>query len=276
MVVFTCNNCGDSLKKNQILKHALQSRGCSSFSCMDCCKDFTLQSYKTHTSCMSEAQRYQGALYEGPEDGESKGSRKQKQWIEQVKQSIDSAKHLSPRVSALLSAVADYPNVPRKQKKFENFVYNSLKERNPKIIQQVWEAFSGQSKTNKLENDEISSKQSNVTLEIEEEKLSEREENEIDLPEEEESKKLKVKKKKRKKDLESENVEIQTLYSEESPLPDSTTGGEEIPIKIKKSKRKRIEIEIEIENVEKKVKTEDSEVKHKKKKSKHKQKHHEC
>ena len=36
-----------------------------------------------------------------------------------MKQSIDSAKHLSPRVSALLSAVADYPNVPRKQKKFE-------------------------------------------------------------------------------------------------------------------------------------------------------------
>ena len=82
MVVFTCNNCGDSLKKNQVEKHALQSRRCANFSCMDCCKDFTLKSYKTHTSCVSEAQRYQGALYEGPEDGESKGSRKQKQWIE--------------------------------------------------------------------------------------------------------------------------------------------------------------------------------------------------
>ena len=70
------------MKKNQVEKHAMQSRGCVSFSCMDCCKDFTLSSFKTHTSCVSEAQRYQGALYEGPGDGETKGVKKQKQWIE--------------------------------------------------------------------------------------------------------------------------------------------------------------------------------------------------
>ena len=36
-----------------------------------------------------------------------------------MKESIATAENLTPRVSALLSALSDYPNVPRKQKKFE-------------------------------------------------------------------------------------------------------------------------------------------------------------
>ncbi|KAI6658011.1 Cell growth-regulating nucleolar protein-like [Oopsacas minuta] len=276
MVVFACNNCGDSLKKNQVERHALQSRGCNSFSCMDCCKDFNLQSYKAHTSCVSEAQRYQGALYEGPEDGESKGAKKQKIWFEQVKQSIESSQHLSPRVSSLLSAIADYPNVPRKQKKFENFVGNSLRERNPKIIQQVWEAFSGQSKTDTLEKDSITKFPEQNESIIERQELLHKEDDTIISAEED----VKIKKKKKKRRRDETETETKQLYEDnsenliqESTLPDSTTIDEEPRIKSKKSKRSRNEIETpnEIEILgEKRIKFEDSEVKLKKKKRKHK------
>ena len=41
MVVFVCNNCGDSFKKNAVEKHKMKAY-CrnSSVSCVDCKKDF--------------------------------------------------------------------------------------------------------------------------------------------------------------------------------------------------------------------------------------------
>lgn len=39
MVVFTCNSCGDSLKKNKVDNHRYQCR-MGSLSCVDCLKDF--------------------------------------------------------------------------------------------------------------------------------------------------------------------------------------------------------------------------------------------
>ncbi|KAI0786637.1 LYAR-type C2HC zinc finger-domain-containing protein, partial [Abortiporus biennis] len=57
--------CGDTLKKPQLDKHSYQ---CGSvFTCIDCSKTFNGQSeYKGHTSCISEAEKYQKSLYKGP------------------------------------------------------------------------------------------------------------------------------------------------------------------------------------------------------------------
>ncbi len=48
MVVFTCNACGDSIKKNKVDAHLRACRSCSVLSCMDCGKDFTRESYNQH------------------------------------------------------------------------------------------------------------------------------------------------------------------------------------------------------------------------------------
>ena len=84
MVFFTCNACGASLKKNQVEKHYQnECPTCEVLSCMDCGQDFYGDAYANHTKCISEAEKYQGALYkENGKGGAGKGERKQQEWLE--------------------------------------------------------------------------------------------------------------------------------------------------------------------------------------------------
>eukprot|EP00922_Rhytidocystis_sp_ex-Travisia-forbesii_P032175 GHVS01047869.1.p1 GENE.GHVS01047869.1~~GHVS01047869.1.p1 ORF type:complete len:229 (+),score=24.68 GHVS01047869.1:164-850(+) len=62
MVSFTCCICQDVVKKNQIDKHCARSQ-CSSawhFTCIDCNKTFEGYEYQSHTSCISEEDKYYG------------------------------------------------------------------------------------------------------------------------------------------------------------------------------------------------------------------------
>ncbi|KAJ5817521.1 Zinc finger C2H2 LYAR-type [Penicillium robsamsonii] len=78
MVSFSCEACGDVLTKKKLDPHRGQCRG-ASFTCIDCMVHFYGTEYRAHTSCMSEAQKYQGALYkEKPQKGK-KGQNNQKQ-----------------------------------------------------------------------------------------------------------------------------------------------------------------------------------------------------
>ena len=76
MVYFTCDACGEQLKKPSVEKHYTQKcRDCYKLTCIDCLKvfhplwlhisfisscfqDFYGDEYQAHTSCMSEDQRY--------------------------------------------------------------------------------------------------------------------------------------------------------------------------------------------------------------------------
>ncbi|KAK5164085.1 uncharacterized protein LTR77_010176 [Saxophila tyrrhenica] len=62
MVSFQCEACGDVLTKKSLDKHRNQCRG-ASFSCIDCMVHFHGTDYRSHTSCISEAQKVQGSLY---------------------------------------------------------------------------------------------------------------------------------------------------------------------------------------------------------------------
>lgn len=56
--------CGDVLTKPKLDKHRAMCH--SSFDCIDCSKRFETQTdYKGHTSCISEAEKYQKTLYTG-------------------------------------------------------------------------------------------------------------------------------------------------------------------------------------------------------------------
>ncbi|KAL1304786.1 hypothetical protein AAFC00_003719 [Neodothiora populina] len=77
MVSFSCENCGDILTKKKLDPHRNQCYG-ASFTCIDCMVHFQGNSYKAHTSCMTEAQKYQGHLYKG-EKKKGKGPQQQNQ-----------------------------------------------------------------------------------------------------------------------------------------------------------------------------------------------------
>lgn len=61
-------NCGDVLTKKKLDPHRNQCYG-ASFTCLDCMVHFQGNDYRSHTSCMSEAQKYQGHLYKGEKKG---------------------------------------------------------------------------------------------------------------------------------------------------------------------------------------------------------------
>ncbi|KAK5990462.1 hypothetical protein PT974_08730 [Cladobotryum mycophilum] len=54
--------CGDVLTKKKLDPHRNRCRG-ATFTCIDCMVHFPGFEYRSHTSCMTEDQKYQGALY---------------------------------------------------------------------------------------------------------------------------------------------------------------------------------------------------------------------
>uniref|UniRef100_A0A0B6Z578 Uncharacterized protein n=2 Tax=Arion vulgaris TaxID=1028688 RepID=A0A0B6Z578_9EUPU len=135
MVVFNCNACGEALKKNQVEKHTLRCRSCEALSCVDCGKDFWGNDYQTHIKCITEDEKYCGKGYVPKVN---KGEVKQEQWIEKVQNAIERSVS-NPKLKGVLERLKDYPNIPRKKQKFENFLKNSLRVNSYPLITQVWD-----------------------------------------------------------------------------------------------------------------------------------------
>lgn len=150
MVFFNCNGCGEALKKNQVEKHTYRCRQCQVVSCVDCGKDFWGNDYQTHTKCMTENEKYCGKGYVAKVN---KGEVKQEKWIETVQNAIEQSSS-DPKLKGLLERLQDYPNIPRKKAKFENFLKNSMRILNPYLITQVWNILMEQTKTETADNAE--------------------------------------------------------------------------------------------------------------------------
>ena len=133
MVVFCCNGCGDTLKKQKVESHPYSCR--SSISCIDCNVNFSGNDYKSHTQCVTEAQRYQGHMYQAKEN---KGALKQNSWMESVREAADNCKHQA-QLKGLLVRIAENDNVPRKKAKFLNFIRNSMRVNNQNLVQKAWD-----------------------------------------------------------------------------------------------------------------------------------------
>ncbi|XP_017761689.1 PREDICTED: cell growth-regulating nucleolar protein [Eufriesea mexicana] len=139
MVVFTCNNCGETLQKSKVAKHyEFQCHTAPFLSCVDCFKDFRGEEYVAHTKCISEAERYGGKDYV-PKPGANKGEKKQQEWITIVNSILNSEANLSKAEHSFLNILSKYENIPRKKAKFLNFVKSAMGQRtNPAIIDSVW------------------------------------------------------------------------------------------------------------------------------------------
>ncbi|CAK1367649.1 UPF0743 protein [Cercospora beticola] len=73
MVSFSCEGCGDVLTKKKLSGHYNQCW--APVTCLDCMTTFPNGAFQSHTSCMSEAQKYQGHLYR---EKEKKGNKADK------------------------------------------------------------------------------------------------------------------------------------------------------------------------------------------------------
>ncbi|KAL4630206.1 cell growth-regulating nucleolar protein [Arapaima gigas] len=138
MVFFTCNACGESLKKAQVDKHRAPCRAAQGLSCIDCGQDFWGDAYKTHIRCISEDQKYGGKGYEAKSN---KGDVKQQQWMQRIHDAMNKP-GISNILKNVLSQVKAYDNVPRKKAKFQNWMKNSLNIHDTALHNQVWEIFS--------------------------------------------------------------------------------------------------------------------------------------
>ncbi|XP_020801056.1 cell growth-regulating nucleolar protein [Drosophila serrata] len=142
MVFFTCNVCGESVKKPAVEKH-YQTRCRNSeknVSCMDCLKDFYGEEYVAHTKCISEAQKYasqsQGFVVK---ESRNKNAQKQESWMDIIRAILDNSEYnLTPALRSSFQKLQSVDNVPRKKAKFENFVGNCMRMPRQQAAQ-VWD-----------------------------------------------------------------------------------------------------------------------------------------
>ena len=137
MVFFTCDGCNETLKKNKVEQHMQRCRQCFSVSCIDCSVSFAGRSYVKHTTCISEAEKYQGALYK------PKGKTKMKPqeiWMNAV--AAVTSGTVPENIRDVVSTLANFDNIPRKKKKFVNYLKNSQRYINEDKIEQIWTLIS--------------------------------------------------------------------------------------------------------------------------------------
>lgn len=116
MVYFQCERCNESLKRKAADFHGCRPR---KLTCVDCSTTFG-DDYTSHVTCVSEAEKYQGALFKKPVAAKRDP---QAEWTEAVgKAAATATKH-----KELLQRLVGYGNVPRKLKPFIAFVQNSLR-----------------------------------------------------------------------------------------------------------------------------------------------------
>mmetsp|Transcript_19531 Transcript_19531/g.41030 ORF Transcript_19531/g.41030 Transcript_19531/m.41030 type:complete len:291 (+) Transcript_19531:176-1048(+) len=134
MVFFCCDGCGETLKKNQVDGHAAKCRDCYAVSCVDCSVSFPGDDYRTHTSCISEAERYEKTVYRGVRKLDQHGNQTRPQmnkkltpqeaWNQTIITATESA---PPSLKSYMDQLCVHENVPRKEKQFRNFTVNSLR-----------------------------------------------------------------------------------------------------------------------------------------------------
>ncbi|KAE8740837.1 hypothetical protein FOCC_FOCC013629 [Frankliniella occidentalis] len=140
MVFFTCNICGESLKKKDVEKHCnTRCRGGPFLTCVDCLKDFR-EDFVKHTVCVTEDDRYSANGLKGIQ---SKQKSKQQQWVEVVQETVsktidDGVSGLTPSIRSLLLWLQDQPTLPDKAKPFTNFIKNARRSEPLQNIEFVW------------------------------------------------------------------------------------------------------------------------------------------
>ncbi|GAB9467149.1 Myosin-like protein [Globisporangium polare] len=144
MVFFVCEGCNETLKKNKVDQHAARCRSCWAVSCVDCSVVFKGNDYAAHTSCISEAQKYEGSLYKEKVKGpNAKKESPQERWMRVVQSASAGG---DSKLQNVLDRIAGYDNVPRKRAKFLNFMKNSIALNDQAMVERVWTLYEANDK----------------------------------------------------------------------------------------------------------------------------------
>ncbi|KAL7580070.1 hypothetical protein ACA910_005055 [Epithemia clementina (nom. ined.)] len=159
MVFFSCDGCGEVLKKNQVDGHAQRCRRCASVSCADCQVSFFGDDFRKHTSCLTEVERYEK---KGQTPKKKEKLSPQEEWMDTVQSSVDSAPaHLKHYVLK----IAERDNIPRKPKQFINFAANSLKLRaGNSVVTEIWDFLKSKHEEKRVNANAISKDEKMETI----------------------------------------------------------------------------------------------------------------
>lgn len=141
--------------------------------------------YRNHTSCISEAERYEKTIYRGTRklDASGTGHRQQQQKGKKLtpqeawQQTIEIAAESAPSsIKSHMDQLAGLDNVPRKEKQFRNFTVNSLRLRGPsaeKIKDEIWKHLSKVRDDERQKKEEAQKKQQSAKVTKKEEEAEE-------------------------------------------------------------------------------------------------------
>lgn len=141
MVSFSCEVCNDTVIKKKLDQHTQRCRG-AYFTCIDCSTTFGGTDYRTHTLCISEAEKYEKALYKGKKKSpvaqskkaepkkESKAEPKKESKKVKKESALDLSKYGSGSLYKIVKSIA------KDSKKDKKEVLQSLqvKEENGKFV----------------------------------------------------------------------------------------------------------------------------------------------
>ena len=86
--------------------------------------------FREHTSCISEAERYEKTVYRGVRKGDNANGKSKKKrspqdlWNDVIETATETA---PPSLRRNMDRLSELDNVPRKEKQFRNFINNSLR-----------------------------------------------------------------------------------------------------------------------------------------------------
>ena len=135
MVFFVCEGCNESMKKNQVDKHANRCRSCYAVTCVDCSVTFYGNDYATHLVCVSEAEKYEKTLYKAKVVTKLNP---QEAWLSLIADAASKADEAPRNIRPYVLRLNSLGNVPRNKNKFSNFMKNSVKINNTSVIDDLW------------------------------------------------------------------------------------------------------------------------------------------
>ncbi|GAA5936082.1 uncharacterized protein JCM15063_002702 [Sporobolomyces koalae] len=119
MVSFSCEACGDILKKPKLDQHAGRCRG-AYYTCIDCNTTFDgpvgANGYRSHTSCVSEEQRYHKSVYKEPK---KKGKQNKQNQNQNQNQPQEQAAATAAPAPAAAPAVPDHEESKKRAREEE-------------------------------------------------------------------------------------------------------------------------------------------------------------
>lgn len=141
MVYFVCNKCQETIRKNKVDEHTNRCHP-SSYSCVDCGKDFSVSAARAHNTCITEEEKYQGKLYNAEKvfiinihSIIQKKENPQLEWMRLLDEAV--ANNKDPSLKGAFDKLLSMDNVPRKKAKFINFVQNCCHIPN-NVVERVW------------------------------------------------------------------------------------------------------------------------------------------